>query len=349
MGAQVRFETADWIGVQKAAVARIELYKDVIGALLLDIGPMVEATAPESWVDIKARFEALISQRPDFGLAETVFNTVYRKLFPNKLLSDEFLFVRESLPQVPHFTADLHHSFGPDTSLERIIEQVLTRHKFGSAWLDIDQDVQSIVAAMRASIPLLRQPASIEFTMLKHVFFRNKGAYLIGRMNVDGHDFPIAIPIQNSGAGLFVDTVLWNERDLSRIFSFTRAYFMVDVAFPNEMVEFLQELLPNKKTWELFMSLGFYKHGKTVFYRGFLDHLDNSSDQFVVAEGIKGLVMAVFALPSYQVVFKIIKDKFSPTKKLTREQVREAYYLVKTHDRVGRMADTQEFLNFTFP
>ena len=97
------------------------------------------------------------------------------------------------------------------------------------------------------------------------------------------------------------------------------------------------------------MSLGFYKHGKTVFYRSFLDHLDNSSDQFVIAEGIKGMVMAVFASSSYQVVFKIIKDKFSPTKRLTQDQVRDAYYLVKTHDRVGRMADTQEFSNMAFP
>ena len=115
------------------------------------------------------------------------------------------------------------------------------------------------------------------------------------------------------------------------------------------MVEFLLDLLPNKKAWELYMSLGFYKHGKTVFYRSFLDHLDNTSDQFVIAEGIKGMVMAVFASSSYQVVFKIIKDKFSPTKRLTQGQVRDAYYLVKTHDRVGRMADTQEFSNMAFP
>jgi isocitrate dehydrogenase kinase/phosphatase len=317
--------------------------------LLHKLSPLVETLAQENWWEIKRHYEVLIEQRPDFGLAETVFNTVCRRLFLDQLPADEFMFVRESLAATPHFDADLLYSFGPSQSLEKLVEEILFVHKFETPWLDIDLDIESIVNAMRESVPLLRQPDLIEFTMLKHVFYRNKGAYLIGKMTVDVHIFPIAIPIQNRGDGLLVDAILWNERDLSRIFSFTRAYFMVDVNYPNEMVEFLLDLLPNKKAWELYMSLGFYKHGKTVFYRSFLEHLDNSNDQFVVAEGIKGLVMAVFALPSYQVVFKIIKDKFSPTKRITRDQVRDAYYLVKTHDRVGRMADTQEFSNISFP
>ena len=349
VGAQARFETADWSGVQDAAIKRIELYKRIVGKLVSKINPLMASTTADSWKDVKQQYELLIDKRPDFGLAETVFNTVYRRLFPDQLLSDASLFVRESIVEVPHFDAKLLDSFGPETRLETIVSAILARHRFNSPWLDLQEDIRSITTAMRDSIPLLRQSGAIEFEMLKQVFFRNKGAYLIGRMKVDGHIFPIAIPILNRGDGLFVDTILWNERDLSRIFSFTRAYFMVDVAHPNEVVEFLLELLPNKKAWELYMSLGFYKHGKTVFFRELLDHLDDSSDQFVIAEGIKGMVMSVFALPSYQVVFKIIKDKFSPTKRLTREQVRDAYYLVKTHDRVGRMADTQEFSNITFP
>ena len=348
-GAKSRFEAADWSQVQRSAIERIELYKNAIGKLLQKLSPLIGTLAPENWREIKRNFEVLISKRPDFGLAETVFNTVCRRLFLDQPPADEFMFVRESLTETPHFDANLLHSFGPTQSLEKLVEEILFVNKFTTPWLDIERDVQSIVSVMRESIPLLRQPESIEFTMLKQVFYRNKGAYLIGKMTVDGHIFPIALPIQNRGDGLLVDAILWNERDLSRIFSFTRAYFMVDVIYPNEMVEFLQDLLPHKKAWELYMSLGFYKHGKTVFYRSFLAHLDDSNDQFVVAEGIKGLVMAVFALPSYEVVFKIIKDKFSPTKKITRHQVRDAYYLVKTLDRVGRMADTQEFANISFP
>ena len=95
--------------------------------------------------------------------------------------------------------------------------------------------------------------------------------------------------------------------------------------------------------------MGFPKHAKTEFYRQLVGHLENSSDQFIVAPGIKGMVMTVFTLPSYNIVFKIIKDKFAPPKEVTHQIVREKYRLVSRHDRIGRMADTQEFDNLVFP
>ena len=124
---------------------------------------------------------------------------------------------------------------------------------------------------------------------------------------------------------------------------------MADTQYPAEVVAFLQELLPNKKQFELYMALGFYKHGKTEFYRNYKDHVEATNDLFALAPGIKGLVMTVFHLPSYGVVFKVIKDEFAESKKITREHVKDRYRLVKTSDRVGRMADTHEYVNFTFP
>src|SRR5690606_9597474 len=96
----------------------------------------------------------------------------------------------------------------------------------------------------------------------------------------------------------------------------------------------------------LYNAIGFNKHGKTEFYRDFLNHLYASEDQFVLASGIKGMVMTVFTLPSYNIVFKMIKDHFDPPKSMTRQQVKEKYKLVSLHDRVGRMADTHEFEYF---
>jgi isocitrate dehydrogenase kinase/phosphatase len=222
-------------------------------------------------------------------------------------------------------------------------------YPFATGFRDKLGDIRKMITAMKSSIPLLRSPQLIKFDMLVALFYRNKGTYIIGRMMVAEHLFPVAIPILNDNGGLYADTIIWNENDISLIFSFTRSYFMADIEYPGEMVRFLQELLPNKKRSELYASLGFYKHGKTEFYRGFLDHLEKSEDQFVIAKGVRGLVMSVFTLPSYQVVFKVIKDRFSPTKHVTRQQVKDCYYLVKTHDRAGRMADTQEFSNFVFP
>src|SRR3977135_2250708 len=99
-------------------------------------------------------------------------------------------------------------------------------------------------------------------------------------------------------------------------------------------------MLPNKPKAELYTILGLQKQGKTLFYRDFLHHLKHSRDDFIIAPGIKGLVMSVFTLPSYPYVFKIIKDVISRPKEVTRSIVKDKYQLVKHHDRVGRMADT---------
>ena len=146
-----------------------------------------------------------------------------------------------------------------------------------------------------------------------------------------------------------MDTLICDEDELSIVFSFTRAYFMVRSPYPFGLVRFLNELLPNKKRSELYAAIGQHKHGKTEFHRGFLAHLRQSNDAFVAAPGIKGMVMTVFTLPSYQTVFKVIRDEFPPQKAVTAAEVREKYHIVKRHDRAGRMADTQEFRNLRLP
>ncbi len=352
--AQARFENADWPGVQQASTERILLYRQAIGKIIVNLEAKLENKVPELevWQAARSHFSELVKGRLDADLAGTVFNTVYRRIHHGQDMDDRYAFVG---PAITGGESESHpplvktRQYGPGLDLEALLREVFNGANFQVPFKDLDQDLALISQTMRERIPLLRNPESIQLELLVPVFYRNKGAYLIGRMTIGEHLFPIAIPILNDGEGLFVDTILWNENDLSIIFSFTRSYFMVDVDSPRDMVQYLNELLPRKRAWEIYTSLGFYKHGKTEFYRSFLNHLENSDDQFVIAEGIKGMVMTVFTLPSYRMVFKVIKDKFSPTKTVTRQQVRDAYNLVKTHDRVGRMADTQEFSNFRFP
>ncbi len=152
----------------------------------------------------------------------------------------------------------------------------------------------------------------------------------------------------NTADGIVVDTVLLSEAEASVVFSFTRSYFHVDVDIPGDLVGFLKSILPLKPVAELYIAIGYNKHGKTERYRALYRHLGNSNDKFEIARGAKGMVMTVFTLPSYDVVFKIIKDRFAYPKTATRAQVMERYKLVFKHDRVGRMVDAQEFEYLTF-
>ena len=90
------------------------------------------------------------------------------------------------------------------------------------------------------------------------------------------------------------------------------------------------------------------KHGKTEFYRDLLRHMATSREVFEIAPGARGMVMIVFTLPSYEVVFKIIKDRFDHPKKTTRAEVMQKYRLVFAHDRAGRLVDAQEFEHLRF-
>ena len=217
-------------------------------------------------------------------------------------------------------------------------------------WRNMDRDIGNLLRSLVDERPEITSPEGLSIELLIPIFYRNKGAYVVGRLNFESSSWPIAFPLHRDSDGhLYIDTLICDEDELSVVFSFTRAYFMVLTDYPHALVDFLQELLPNKKRSELYASIGLHKHAKTVFYRDLLDHLDNSDDDFVVAAGIKGMVMTVFTLPSYQIVFKIIKDVFPPQKNMTAADVREKYRIVKAHDRVGRMADTQEFENLVLP
>jgi len=137
--------------------------------------------------------------------------------------------------------------------------------------------------------------------------------------------------------------------ELALLFSANRAYFLVDMEVPAAYVAFLASVVPDKTPSEVYTMVGLQKHGKNLFYRDFLHHLRHSTDRFVIAPGIRGLVMSVFTLPSYPYVFKVIKDRIAPSKDTDRKRVQEKYALVKHHDRVGRMTDILEYSDVAFP
>jgi len=352
--AKSRFERAAWLEGQIASADRLEMYKahtrDVVERIR-ELTGQSTLTASQ-WRDVKRAYIGLIAALADVELAETFFNSINRDMSFDWEVDDTQMFVwsefdeRDVTPAEPIFTT---HGFSRD--VVESVRGILTGFEFACPWQNLDRDVRNILRSLTESRPEIRRTAGLTVEILKSVFYRNKGAYLVGRMRYEESAWPVVLPIllDEDEATLYVDTLICDEDELSVVFSFTRSYFMVDAPHPRALVDYLHSLLPGKIRSELYASIGQHKHGKTEFYRGFLTHLARSKDQFIIAPGIKGMVMTVFTLPSYQTVFKVIKDRFAPQKDITREAVKEKYYTVKTHDRVGRMADTQEFDHFAFP
>ena len=359
--ARVRFASADWQASHAASLQRLGLYNTHVHATAEAVRELAgNYPAPGLWHRVKLAYIELLAQRFDYELAETFFNSVHRRVMRAAYVREDEMFVLSPFTAPPKaLTVEVFKRWSADADepLLALIKRVLGDQRFDLPWENIDRDAQRIAAALHAVLRArphglnsehARGKAAFEF--VRTPFYRNKGAYLVGRLLWGALALPITLPVlHNENAALYVDTLLAGEDELSIVFSFTRAYFMVDTALPSALVGFLKALMPQKQTSELYAALGLRKHGKTEFYRSFIEHLNRSDDPFVVAPGIKGMVMAVFTLPSYRTVFKVIKDRFAPQKNTTRAQVKAAYRLVKEHDRVGRMADTQEFHNMVFP
>lgn len=355
-----RFKEAAWHEAQQASAERINLYEEKVtetfARLEQTFAPEV-LTHFEYWRDARNHYAELISQRLDYELAETYFNSLFCSLFHHRHIRNDWMFVYSSREDAAHHSGiDLCRRRRVADDWPDALEWALRGAGLDTPFADIHKDVQMGGEFLRDNLPkAILSAGDVEIELLKNVFYRNKGAYLVGRITGGGEQVPLVLPVLH-GAGfgedatadprLHLDTVLIETDEVSIIFSFTRAYFQVDVPVPGEFVNYLQTLMPHKPAGELYSAIGFFKHGKTEFFRGLNHQVAKRDDKFIIAPGVRGMVMAVFVLPSYKTVFKIIKDKFDPTKEMSHENVREKYRLVKRHDRVGRMADTQEFSNF---
>ncbi|GAB1255824.1 bifunctional isocitrate dehydrogenase kinase/phosphatase [Aurantivibrio plasticivorans] len=355
LGAKARFEKADWVGVQVAHRNRIELYKrkvEEVIRLTHDVTSK-DVSNVELWRQARVAYAQLIENHSNYEIAETFFNSIFCGIFDHEHIHDRHMFVKPSRPwdDKPLRGYSIYMCYQITRGLVDLVSRILDDFEFSVPWENKKRDIANIVRAIRENIleNFTGTPEEVRIDMLESIFYRNKGAYLVGRAVIKGRYLPIVLPLlNNEGKGVFVDTVIFEPDDVSIIFSFTRSYFMVDAPIPSRFVRFISTLMPNKDILEIYNAIGFNKHGKTAFYRHILNHLKHSDDKFIIAPGIKGMVMTVFTLPSYDVVFKIIKDKFGSSKNVTEKIVREKYKLVSRSDRAGRMADTQEYTNFIF-
>ncbi len=356
--AKHRFETADWHGQQRAQRERIEFYDLRVRECSRRLEREFKAGEQpmDIWQQIKLHYIGLLVNHHQPELAETFFNSVTTKILHRSYFQNDFIFVRpavstEYIENGEPESRPTYRSYYPTTdTLCEVLVQIVKDSDLRVPFAQLEADCALVQATMVERLTDAKLRANFQIQVLTGLFFRNKGCYLVGKLINGFSEFAFALPVLHNDAGkLVIDAVLFGEDDLLMLFSFARAYFMVDMEIPSAYVQFLRGMMPRKPRNEIYNALGLAKQGKTLFYRDFLHHLRHSSDKFRTAPGIKGMVMLVFDLPSFPYVFKLIKDYYPPQKDTSREQIMSKYLLVKQHDRVGRMADTLEYRDVGFP
>jgi isocitrate dehydrogenase kinase/phosphatase len=353
--AKRHFEDGNWLAIAHTSQDRIDFYDrrvvETVSRLEREFGC---ARIDEArWEAVKTHYIALLIDHKQPECAETFFNSVSCKILHRNYFHNRCLFVRPAV-STDHIDADppSYRSYYPrQHGLRSALIDVVLDFQLERRFANFRLDLRNILAAFRARFPRpFVLEANHQLQVLSSLFFRNRTAYIVGRVINGFHSYPFVVPIKHDAEGkLYVDALLLEPEQIALLFSANRAYFLVDMEVPSAYVSFLREIVQVRTEAELYTMVGLQKQGKTLFFRDFLHHLKHSTDDFIVAPGIKGLVMTVFTLPSYPYVFKVIRDKIAPPKETTREKVKEKYFLVKHHDRVGRMADTLEYSDVAIP
>ena len=375
------FERRDWRLAQRDANARIDLYEDCLRETLARLEALLDdrVRSRSLWIATRAAYATRIAALPDRELNKTFFNSLVRRFFLIQGVAPELEFLALDIEPAgdPACPGELvRHPFGDD--MAAVWRRILADLAFANGYADLAASAAAIAAALEYRLESLTAPtrggerdlavpadadgegASAEDSrgdderaaveLLRTVFYRERRAYLVGRVHHAGGSHPLVVALLSTPAGVRADAVLADDEPLSILFGFARSYFHADLARVSDTVALLHALLPHKPRDELFTVIGRAKQGKTERYRQVFQHLATHPDErLVLADGTRGMVMSVFTPRDCPVVFKLIRDRFAHPKDSARRQVEDKYAMVFRRDRVGRLVDAQEFHRLRFP
>jgi isocitrate dehydrogenase kinase/phosphatase len=344
------FLAEDWHAAQTDAVARIELYELRVARCVAVIGSQLDERRADVtlWIEIKHAYEKLVARRPDSDFYHTFFNSVTRDLFGTVGVNQEVEFCATTAGRASGAVPIRVYRVGG--SLPAAVGEILVDLPFHAAIADPDAAVHRISAEIGRYFATGRHsgaPESIE--LIEPVFYRGMQAFVVGRVIGDGIITPLVLAFTILQRKVRIDAVMLSRADVGSLFGYARSYFHVDLPVVSAAITLLRSFMPRKSVDELYTVLGRAKQGKTERYFALQRHLEKSIDSFVHAPGERGLVMIVFTLPSHDLVFKVIRDKFGAPKNTTRAEVIERYQFVFRHDRAGRLVDAQEFKRLRLP
>ena len=371
--ARRRFEHRDWRGAQADAIARIDLQDGFLGEALGRFEALVgeRMRSRPFWAAVRGCYAGLTAGRQDAALARTLFNSMSRRFFLTEGVAPalEFHDPGDGAAGDPECPAELRPLPAGASGFERWRGALQAR---GFRHRDLDADARAIAdaictrlqpdaasgaarphpdpASAAASAGSVLDSRDADIHLLDTVFYRERRAYLIGRVQAADGPRPLVVALLNDAEGVRADAVLTERAQVSMLFGYARSWFHADLKRVGDAVAFLHALLPGKPVSELYSVLGRGKQGKTERYREIQRHFEARPDERMVrADGVRGMVMAVFTPRALPVVFKVIRDRFAEPKDSVRADIEGKYRLVARRDRVGRLVEAQEFRRLRFP
>jgi len=182
--------------------------------------------------------------------AETFYNSVACRVLHRNYYNNNNIFWRPAL-STEHLSGSnpTYRSYYPPTSgLRRCLLQAITDFNLDNAFQNLRRDIRRLEQVIMGHRPKTwKAHPNHQLQVLSSLFFRNKAAYIVARLVNGDKKQALIIPLmQDARKAILVDTALMRAKDVSIVFSFSRAYFAVDMEVPSAYVNFLLSIMPGK-------------------------------------------------------------------------------------------------------
>ena len=355
--AKSRFERRQWKDVLSDAQARIGLYHHHLNLVEIRMRVLLGDRIHDYalWDQIKDEYCKSCRGMYDADLALIFFYSVMRRIYVQTGESIEYSDdeIRSSfkaqVEQDPNRPVRIYPADAPEDVNAELIRRIVSDFHFRAEFRNLQEDAILAAGLLQPALRRALGAGRIDrIEMLDSAFFRNKAAYLIGRVVCGKAIVPMVLVLLNPSEGIVIDSALSEEADLNNIFTSARSNFHANALAYRAVFEFLESIAPTRPKAYIYTSIGFIHPGKLQLVHELRNHILTTGEKFRVARGVPGTVMVVFTLPSFRYVFKVIRDTSTKETFQGRQQVIAQYWRVHRMDRVGRMLDIMTFHNLRF-
>ncbi len=366
--AKAAFERRDPAASLDLSLRRLSVYSVSVHTLAPRLREALPSAAEDEsfWERIEARYLTLIEGRYESDLAFAYIRSARRMMHEGRWKPVEYAFLHHREPASERSAAvRIDFPVAPGGDLAALVDRILDVPGFERPWRDRAGDVRRVAERLRSLFddggrrPARERPRPlsgdggrrpVEIQMTDAGFFRNRGAYIVGRIVFDDASAtPLILALLNHEAGIYVQAVLAGEADAHNLFSSTLANFHVTSSHYHELAAFLHSVMPTRRLGLHYSTIGFNHVGKVAVMTELREELAEHREVFTTAVGFRGSVAIGFAAPSSDYNLKVIRDVPTGQYKWGEfpgiRAVLDKYRRVHEIDRTGSMLDNIIYYN----
>jgi isocitrate dehydrogenase kinase/phosphatase len=349
--AKATFESRDHPTAIANARRRLGLYNATVYPLADELQrafPQLKEHEPH-WRQVEAAYRTAVDGRYEADLALAYLHSAQRCVHHGEWKPVEYGF-RGSHRVVPPANA-VSEYFPCSWPVDPLtIQRVLQVADLAVPFCDPARDA-GLIARRVNDVLADRAGAGLRgIEMLRAGFFRNRGAYLVGRLVLKGTEHkPCVIALVNAAEGLRAEALLHAAPHVHNLCSSTEAPFQVTNRHYHELSAFLHSIMPRRPLGLHYSTIGYYHFSKVAVMNEVRRRLVHERERLSVAPGSPGTVTIAFTSPQLDYVLKVIRDQPTSGYKWDRfegvEAVLAKYKGVHEINRTGSMLDNIVYYN----